>query len=36
MADDLRRAASVDIAAYAFVVDAKDDSAAAFYAHRHG
>jgi GNAT superfamily N-acetyltransferase len=35
LADALRRAASADIAAYAFVVDAKDDSAAAFYAH-HG
>jgi hypothetical protein len=35
MADVFRRAASSDIAAYAFVVDAKDDSAAAFYAH-HG
>ena len=35
LADALRRAASADIAAYAFVVDAKDESAAAFYAH-HG
>ena len=31
----LRRAATAEIAAYAFVVDAKDESAAEFYAH-HG
>jgi GNAT superfamily N-acetyltransferase len=35
LADALRRAATAEIAAYAFVVDAKDESAAAFYAH-HG
>jgi hypothetical protein len=31
----LRRAATAEIAAYAFVVDAKDEGAAEFYAH-HG
>jgi hypothetical protein len=31
----LRRAAKAEIAAYAFVVDAKDKDAARFYAH-HG
>ena len=35
LADALRRAATAEIAAYAFVVDAKDESAADFYAH-HG
>ena len=35
LADALRRAATAEIAAYAFVVDAKDESAAEFYAH-HG
>lgn len=35
LADALRRAVSAEIAAYAFVVDAKDPSAAEFYAH-HG
>jgi GNAT superfamily N-acetyltransferase len=35
LANALQRAASADIAAYAFVVDAKDDQAARFYAH-HG
>ena len=35
LADALRRAATAEIAAYAFVVDAKDASAAEFYAH-HG
>ncbi|MFM7008172.1 MAG: GNAT family N-acetyltransferase [Betaproteobacteria bacterium] len=35
LADALRRAATAEIAAYAFVVDAKDEIAAAFYAH-HG
>lgn len=35
LADALRRAASAEIAAYALVVDAKDESAAKFYAH-HG
>jgi predicted GNAT family N-acyltransferase len=35
LADSLRRAATAEIAAYAFVVDAKDETAAAFYAH-HG
>ena len=35
LADALRRAATAEIAAYAFVVDAKDETAAAFYAH-HG
>jgi len=34
-ADALRRAAAAEIAAYAFLVDAKDEQAAAFYAH-HG
>jgi len=33
LADALRRAATAEIAAYAFVVDAKDASAAEFYAH---
>ena len=35
LANALQRAASADIAAYAFVVDAKDDQAARFYLH-HG
>lgn len=35
LADALRRAAKAEIAAYAFLVDAKDTSAAKFYAH-HG
>jgi len=35
LADALRRAATAQIAAYALVVDAKDESAAKFYAH-HG
>ena len=35
LANALQRAASADIAAYAFVVDAKDDQAARFYVH-HG
>ena len=35
LADALRRAMTAEIAAYAFVVDAKDESAAEFYAH-HG
>lgn len=35
LADALSRSASAEIAAYALVVDAKDDSAAAFYRH-HG
>jgi GNAT superfamily N-acetyltransferase len=35
LANALQRAASADIAAYAFVVDAKDDQAARFYTH-HG
>ena len=35
LADALRRAVTAEIAAYAFVVDAKDESAADFYAH-HG
>ena len=35
LADALRRAARADIAAYAFVVDAKDSQAARFYIH-HG
>lgn len=35
LADALRRAVTAEIAAYAFVVDAKDDAAAQFYAH-HG
>lgn len=35
LADALRRAVTAEIAAYAFVVDAKDESAAEFYAH-HG
>ena len=35
LADALRRAATADIAAYAFVVDAKNEAAASFYAH-HG
>ncbi len=34
-ADALRRPMTTEIAAYAFVVDAKDESAAEFYAH-HG
>lgn len=35
LADALRRAVTAEIAAYAFVVDAKDQNAAEFYAH-HG
>ena len=35
LADALRRAVTAEIAAYAFVVDAKGESAAEFYAH-HG
>lgn len=35
LADALRRAVTAEIAAYAFVVDAKDEVAAEFYAH-HG
>lgn len=35
LADALRRAATAEIAAYAFVVDAKDEAAARFYVH-HG
>jgi len=35
LADALRRAVTAEIAAYAFVVDAKDEGAAAFYSH-HG
>jgi len=35
LADALRRAATAEIAAYAVVVDAKDESAAEFYSH-HG
>ena len=35
LADALRRAVTAEIAAYAFVVDAKDANAAEFYAH-HG
>ena len=35
LADALRRAATAEIAAYALVVDAKDEAAAGFYAH-HG
>ena len=35
LADALRRAATAGIAAYAFVVDAKDEAAARFYVH-HG
>jgi ribosomal protein S18 acetylase RimI-like enzyme len=35
LADALERAARSEIAAFAFVVDAKDDTAAAFYVH-HG
>lgn len=35
LADALRRAATAEIAAYALLVDAKDDAAVAFYAH-HG
>lgn len=35
LADALRRAAMAEIAAYAFLVDAKDKTAAQFYAH-HG
>ncbi|WP_341686711.1 GNAT family N-acetyltransferase [Limnohabitans sp.] len=35
LADALRRAVTAEIAAYAFVVDAKDEAAASFYAH-HG
>ncbi len=35
LADALRRAVKAEIAAYALLVDAKDDTAAKFYAH-HG
>lgn len=35
LADALRRAVTAEIAAYAFMVDAKDQNAAEFYAH-HG
>ncbi len=35
LADALRRAVAAEIAAYAFVVDAKDEAAARFYVH-HG
>ncbi|NBY69541.1 MAG: GNAT family N-acetyltransferase [Betaproteobacteria bacterium] len=35
LADALRRAVTSEIAAYAFIVDAKDEEAASFYAH-HG
>ncbi len=35
LADALDRAGNSEIAAYAFVVDAKDESAASFYRH-HG
>jgi predicted GNAT family N-acyltransferase len=35
LADALRRAVTSEIAAYAFIVDAKDKNAASFYAH-HG
>lgn len=35
LADALRRAATAEFAAYAFVVDAKDEAAARFYVH-HG
>ena len=35
LADALDRAANAEIAAYALVVDAKDESAASFYRH-HG
>lgn len=35
LADALRKAVTSEIAAYAFIVDAKDDDAASFYAH-HG
>ncbi len=35
LADALRRAATAEIAAYALVVDAKDETAAQFYAY-HG
>lgn len=35
LGDALRRAATSEIAAYALIVDAKDDTAAGFYAH-HG
>ncbi|MEI8326286.1 MAG: GNAT family N-acetyltransferase, partial [Betaproteobacteria bacterium] len=35
LADALRRAVTAEIAAYALVVDAKDETAARFYAH-HG
>lgn len=35
LADALNRAAKTEIAAYAFLVDAKDESAASFYQH-HG
>ena len=35
LADALRRAVTAEIAAYAFVVDAKDETAARFYLH-HG
>lgn len=35
LADALRKAVTSEIAAYAFIVDAKDDDSASFYAH-HG
>lgn len=35
LADALRRAVTSEIAAYAFIVDAKDEEAASFYSH-HG
>lgn len=35
LADALRRSVTAEIAAYAFLVDAKDEAAASFYAH-HG
>ena len=35
LADAMRRAVTAEIAAYALVVDAKDETAARFYAH-HG
>ena len=35
LADALQRSAAAEIAAYALLVDAKDDKAAEFYAH-HG
>jgi GNAT superfamily N-acetyltransferase len=35
LADALRRAVTAEIAAYAFIVDAKDETAARFYTH-HG